>query len=150
MRAAAIATTGYQPAVKVGRASPVAPPGKNQSLVNVMEALKEVNPGINGILDYTYRHKTGMEAIAGQLPRFALTPGKPPEMIANFPKIVGLAQTHAYADDVVGKARQIASPEKEKYLKEAFAEIHDADQEKMLLRVLKERKVVPKEYQVPK
>lgn len=45
--------------------------------------------------------------MASQLPRFTLNLGKPVDMVANYPRIVGMAQAQEYVDGVIREARQV-------------------------------------------
>jgi hypothetical protein len=134
-----VAASGYQPAIDVGRAAPVARPGENQIGVNVAEALKEANPIVGTMLDVHDKKPTD-EILARQIPRFTLTPGKPPEMIANYPRIVGLAQTFAYADYIVSQSRKMDQERRNAFINQAISRL-DPEQQAMVANNLKRRKI---------
>ena len=146
-----IGATGYPPAYEVGRASPVAAPGGNQLRVNVTEALKEANPVVASYMGMR-EGKPWQEALARQLPRFTMAPGKSPELAENYPKIVGLAQTYAYADNVVHDARQMTGERRNAFVAKKLADMQDlpglpADEQRTIVEsILKRRKV---DYQQP-
>lgn len=101
----AAAFTGYPPAVKVNRISPVAPPGESQFAANVWAALKEVSP----ILSTYNKIKSGaslQEILATQLPRLAPIPGKTEATVRNYPHIVTAARANEFIDFVVHETRR--------------------------------------------
>jgi hypothetical protein len=106
VRLAAIAATGYPPAVNVGRASRVVPPGENQHLENAKEALRQANPIYQTYLKYR-QGKSLSEIASSQLPRFTLMPGKTQGLTQNYPRIVAAAQANEFEDDVVRQAKQM-------------------------------------------
>jgi hypothetical protein len=138
-RFAMTAATGYPAAINVGRSSPVAVPGQSQARVNVQEALLQANPVVASGVDLT-RGKSVMEAMSRQMPRFTMTPGKPPSMVANYPRIVNMAQTYAYADYVVGAARKLSPTERAKFIQKSLEPL-SPDQRNLVRKILKQRKV---------
>jgi hypothetical protein len=135
-----VAASGYQPAINVGRAAPVAAPGENQFKINVGEALKEANPVVGTLFDIHEKKPTD-EILARQIPRFTLSPGKPPEMIANYPRIVGLAQTFAYADYIVSESRKMDQNRRNAFITDAINKL-DSEQQAMVIMNLKRRKIL--------
>lgn len=106
----AVAATGYPAAVKVGRASPVAPPGESQLVSNVWEAMKQTSPVIQTYL----KIKNGaslQEILSTQLPRLSPNPGKTEATVRNYPHIVQAAQANEFIDYVVHETRR-TDPEK--------------------------------------
>lgn len=134
-----VAATGFPPAMNVGRASPVVPPGQNQVMANIEEAVKQANPIVGTALDIK-AGKSVPDILSRQIPRFTMSPGKPPEMMEKYPKIVGLAQTHAYADDIVRRARQLPPDKRRKFVTEALKPLN-SEQRKMVVDTLNRRKV---------
>ncbi len=142
IRFAKIAATGEPTAINVGRVAPVVPPGKNQLAQNVESAAIEANPLIKSIHQKAVEGKSWREALAGQLPRFTLTSGKPPEMVENYPEIVHKAQLNAYLDDVVGRARKMPEARRDEYLDKVMENMdpEDIKHAKMVFKFRKVRK----------
>lgn len=139
IRFGVVAASGYPPAINVGRAAPVAIPGQSQFRVNVEQALKDANPVVATMLDVK-EGKPLDEAMTRQLPRFTLQPGKPPEMVAKYPKIVGLAQTFAFADWLVGQARKMEPQRRNAFVSNYYRQL-DPEQKRMVADALRRRKV---------
>lgn len=117
VKAAAIAATGYSPAVDVGRTSRIVPPGENQRLENIKEALRQASPLVQTYLKYR-QGKSTPEVLSSQIPRFTMTPGKTEPMVDKYPKIVALAQGNAFIDDMIHQARQLPREERRKFVNE--------------------------------
>lgn len=113
----AIAATGYSPAVEVGRTSRIVPPGDNQRLENVKEALRQASPVVQSYLKYR-SNKPISEVLSSQVPRFTMTPGKTESMVEKYPKIVSMAQGNAFIDDMIGQARKLPKEERRKFVNE--------------------------------
>jgi hypothetical protein len=112
------AATGYPPAVNVGRVSNVVPQGGgSQYAENIRSALMHANPLTAAMEEY--RKPTGgslERALATQIPRFTLTPGKPPDMVQNFPRIVSMAQANEFTEFIIHTARQVPIAKRADYL----------------------------------
>ena len=106
-RFALMAASGYSPAINVGRSSAVAPPGDSQLKENLKEALVEANPLVKSAAEYHKPGGTLTAALATQLPRFTLNPGKPASMMQNYPRIVQAAQANSFMEWVIHTARQV-------------------------------------------
>ena len=141
VRFASVTATGSAPAVNVRRVAPVAEPGESQTAKNVVQGLKDMNPIVASYLDKR-SGKPWSEALSRQLPRFTLSPGKAPEMVANYPQIVGLAQTKAYADFLALKARELGQDERSKFLSESLEAITDDAQKAHVMRLLRSKRVI--------
>jgi hypothetical protein len=134
-----IAASGYPPAVKVGRASPVAAPGASQQLENIKAAAKQANPLVASYFDYK-QDKPVAEILKRQLPRFSLTPGKPPELIDRYPKVVNLAQTYAYVDYLASQARSMDQSQRNKFLRDALSKV-DSEHRDLMTNLLIRKKI---------
>lgn len=120
--------SGYPPAINVGRSSQVVPPGQSQTLENLKQAAVEANPVVAGIVKSTEPGKTWEEAVRTQLPRFTMQTKQPEKMIANYPAIVRRAQSNAYMEDVIHRARYIEdATERRQYVREALTKLDPAD-----------------------
>ena len=127
IRAATIAATGQQPAVRVPPTAPTVPPGQSQALQNIKTAAVELSPISAGIHDSLQPGSTGWEWAQKQLGRFTLQPGKAPSMMANYPRIVDRAQASAYMDDVIRRARNMDSSARRAYVNDAINNLQPAD-----------------------
>lgn len=138
-RAISVAATGRAPAMQVNRVSPVVQPGKNQITRNIREAAEDLNPLVKSALTIA-RGKPVSEALSQQLPRFTLRSGKPSDLTDRYPQIVRLAQTYAFADNLVGRARQ---EPKDKRWDFVYKEMEGMpmDEQKIVLDQLRRRKV---------
>lgn len=120
VRAATIAATGDEPVVGAGfkpirAAPPVAPgSGKPQAVANVKEAILRANPIVKSAIDIG-QGKEPQQALAEQLPRFTLAPGKSERKVAQFPKAVSMAHLNEYIDYVVTEAKKL--PRNERHAK---------------------------------
>ncbi len=115
VKAAVITASGYPPAVKVGRASRVAPPGSSQALENIKEAGKELNPLIQGVIDLK-EGKPVSEALSRQLPRLSMATGKSEGMVKDYPKIVTMARANEFTEDVIYQARRMPFADRRKFV----------------------------------
>lgn len=129
-RAAMVALTGYPPAISVGRSSRVAPPGESQLLENFKAAAWESNPLLASIHEYSKSGGSLAGALSRQMPRFTLTPGKQPDMIKNYPKIVEGAQSSEFTEDVIRVARTLPKSERTHFVKEQIARLPKDRQDK--------------------
>lgn len=138
-RAISVGATGRAPAMQVNRVSPVVQPGKNQITRNIREAAEDLNPLVKSALTIA-RGKPVSEALSQQLPRFTLRSGKPSDLTDRYPQIVRLAQTYAFADNLVGRARQ---EPKDKRWDFVYKEMEGMpmDEQKIVLDQLRRRKV---------
>lgn len=142
VRFAVGAATGYTPAMGVGRAHPVVPPGDSQAASDLANALYEANPLLatareSGTLaEYLpwmpfadqLPPKPTSEVIARQIPRFTLLPGKPAEVIERYPEIVQRAKANTYLDDVIHRARAMGAEQRTRYLTESLARLPPEEQ----------------------
>lgn len=119
VRAAFVAATGTPPAVNVPRTAPVAPPGQNQTAVNVIAALKDANPLYRSFLDI-YEGKTPGEAAARQFPRFAMRPGMEGQKAEKLPQIVNAAQLRDYTEALSKQARALPLNQRWRFVSERF------------------------------
>jgi len=117
VKAGMIAATGFPPAVEVGRASRIVPPGDNQRVENIKEALLEASPVVQTYIKYR-EGKTTPEVLSSQVPRFTMTPGKTESMVEKYPKIVAMAQGNAFIDDMIHQARRLPKEERRKFVNE--------------------------------
>jgi hypothetical protein len=117
VKAAVIAASGYPPAVHVGRASRVAPPGSSQTKENFYEAAIEANPLLQSYMKYR-QGKPMSEVLSSQLPRFTMSPGKSERTVKDYPKIVTMARANEFIEDVVYQARRMPLNERGKFLTE--------------------------------
>lgn len=118
-RAAFVTATGSAPAVNVPRTAPVAPPGQNQTLVNLIAALKEANPLYRTFLDIE-EGKTLGQAMQRQFPRFAMRPGMEGQKAEKLPQIVTAAQLREYTDALSKQARALPLNQRWKFVSEKF------------------------------
>lgn len=128
VKAAFTAVSGFPPAISVGRSSKVVPPGQSQTLENVKQAAVEVNPIAAGISKSMEPGKTWEEAVKTQLPRFTLQTKQPEKMIKDYPAIVRRAQSNAYIEDVIHRARYIENAaERRQYVRDALLQLDPQD-----------------------
>ncbi len=142
IRGATVAATGSPPAVGVPRTAPVAPPGTSQTKVNVEEALKDANPVVRSILDYTRGGKTLGEAIGQQVPRFGLVAGKPEATAEKYPKIVNRAQLNAYTEALAREVRQQPLKDRRQWIADRLSKDELSPENSNAARLLLQRKGV--------
>ena len=65
------------------------PPLSPAPRVNVMQALEDANPVVRFFLDWR-SGKTVAEAMSRQFPRFAMMPGKAPDMAEHYAEVVSI------------------------------------------------------------
>ncbi len=111
----AIAATGFPPAVEVGRTSRIVPPGSNQRVENIKEALLQASPVVQTYVKYR-EGKTTPEVLSSQIPRFTMNPGKTESMVEKYPKIVAMAQGSAFIDDMIHQARRLPKEERHAFV----------------------------------
>lgn len=109
--------TGYPPALNVPRASRVAPPGGGQFGENLKAAVLDANPVVASVRK-AIEGKTIPEIMSSQLPRFTMVPGKTENLVANYPRIVTMAQGNAFIEDVIYQARRLPQDEKLAFIRE--------------------------------
>lgn len=109
--------TGYPPALNVPRASRVVPPGGGQFGENLKAAVLDANPVVASVRK-AIEGKTIPEIMSSQLPRFTMVPGKTENLVANYPRIVTMAQGNAFIEDVIYQARRLPQDEKLLFIRE--------------------------------
>lgn len=134
VRFGTVAATGYQPAINIPRTAPVVPPGKNQFVGNVKQAMIDANPIVKSIALSNEPGKGPMEALQNQLPRMSLKPSQPPEMIENYPEIVHKAQAREYTDDTIRRARQLAPDIRYRFIDDQLSKLTDDDRAHAVLQ----------------
>jgi len=143
IRFAVGAATGYPTAINVGRQSAVVPPGQSQAIENFKQALIQASPVAAGIQRSQQVGSTGSsEILKSQLPRFTPQPGKPAEMMEDYPAIVRRAQANDYIDDVIGRARKIEPEQRQIFLQQAVDRLENPEDKAKAWREFKYRKVM--------
>ena len=126
-KAAFIAATGRSPAVDVGRASAVAPPGDSQVKENVKAAILQANPILQSVYEANRPGGNASKAIERQLPRFTLTTGKSERLVENYPQIVEMAQSREFVDDVIHTARSLPLSKREAFVDEQILRLPESE-----------------------
>lgn len=142
VRLAIQGASGYAPAVNVGRALPVVPPGQSQHLADLKGAIIEGNPILSSIHAANEPGGSLATGLQKQFPRFTLAPKQPPDMLAHYPEIVRKAQANDYIDDVIGRARKMAPEAKMKFLEEAVSRLEAQEDKAHAWREFKRRRVL--------
>lgn len=128
IKAGFVAASGYPPAIKVGRASKVVPPGQSQTVEDVKTAVEDANPIVAGIVKSQEPGRTWEELVKTQLPRFTMQTKQPEKMIADYPTIVRRAQANAFMEDVIHRARYIErTDDRKKYIRESLDKLDRSD-----------------------
>jgi hypothetical protein len=109
-----MAAAGRQPAVDVGGGAKPALPGESQRWENIKEALRESSP-VYATYDKIKSGEPIEDIISTQLPRLAPTAGKPPELVADYPRIVAAAKANEYINYVVHETRRKPAEEQVDY-----------------------------------
>jgi len=143
IRAATIAATGQQPAIKVPPVAPIVPPGRSQALQNLKTDAVELSPVTAGIHDSMQPGSTGWEFVQKQAGRFALQPGKAPALMAHYPYYVERAQMDDYLNDVIHRARSMVTKDRVPYVRGAILNLPERDRQAALTK-LQMRGIVPK------
>lgn len=141
VRFASEAATGYQPAINVGRATAVAPPGKSQIKENVKQAALDANPIVRSVMLANQPGGSVADAVRQQIPRLSMQPSNPGEMMARYPEIVRKAQAAAYIDDTVGRARKMEmGPVRNQFIRSQLSKLDPEDQ-KQAIQTLRYRRI---------
>lgn len=135
----AIAATGYQPAVNVGRASRIVPPGESQFNQNIGDAIRQSSPIIQTYIK-AREGKSVPEILATQIPRFTMQPGKTESMVENYPRIVSMAQGAAFINDMIHEARRMDPDKRIEFVVEQVKRL-PIEQQAHALREAHRRKV---------
>lgn len=141
VRLAVGASTGYPTAVNVGRQFPVVPPGKSQKASDALHAVGESSPILSSIIARNEPGGTWQKAVQKQLPRMALQPIQPEQMIAKYPEIVRKAQVNEYINDVIKRARYMKQEDRDQFVSDSLNKIDRADKTHAE-RLLQERRIV--------
>lgn len=137
------AATGHATAVDVPRVSPVVPPGQNQFASNLREAMVQANPVVAGVKKGFEPGSTGWtEALKSQLPRFIPQPGKPPEMMKDYPGIVRRAQANTFIEDVIARARKMEPEARRAYLLDQVNRLEQPQDRQKAMKEFHFRKVL--------
>lgn len=134
------ATTGFQPAINVGRATHVSAPGENQFAQNVKDALIDANPVLKSLALAREPGGTVADAARQQFPRMSLQPSQRPEFIEKYPEIVHKAQASAFMDDVVRRARNMKPEARTQFVNDSLDKLSDEDRAHAV-KTLKYRKI---------
>lgn len=126
----AATATGLPTAIGAPRQAPVAAPGESQRLSDVKTALVEANPIIASVRDANKPGGSLLEAAQRQLPRYLPQSGKPDEMMAKYPQIVEKAQSRAFINDVIGRARKLDPDVRQQFLRDALTRLPESEREK--------------------
>lgn len=135
------ATTGYQPAINVGRKFPIVPPSQSQHMSDFRNAVLEMNPVVAGIHQAQQPGSGGwVEALRSQAPRLTPLMGKPEEMVANYPKIVSMAQGKDFVEWIIHTARTVPREQRRAYVNEQIQKL-PAQQREWARREMERRRV---------
>lgn len=135
------AAAGKAPAIGVKDTARPKAPGESQALINLKAAAIEANPIASTIHDYLEK-KPMAEVIANQIPRLTVTPGRPAEMMEDYPRIVARAQAAPFISYVIGEARRMDPERRLEYLEQMLEKLEDPEDKQHAIQEFKRRKVL--------